>query len=227
MVLDHDAPPPPHWPHQIVYLTRSRLSPAFPASHRPFVELVTAPRPTLPAALVKIRPITEQGHPANGQNGLFASKKIKERSLIVPYLGVIHAKVAGEKSRHDDSDYDLSLMRLSVKSKDMPSVHKNVTGHDREPPAEDSYCVIDIGIDASTHGNVARMINDYRGIPGATRPNAEFRHAMTSSKVLLVGQTTIKPVSGMEVWSLEKPIAKGEEILLSYGKGFWNARQSS
>ncbi len=226
MVLKHDAAPPTHWPQQITYLTRSRLSPTFPASRKAFVELPTI-YPSPSQFPVKIKPIIEQGHPAKGQNGLFASKKIKERSLIVPYLGVIHAKVDDLKSAHDDSDYDLSLMRISVKIKDMPGTQGDNTLDDTPTPGHDTYCVIDIGIDASTHGNVARMINDYRGVPGITRPNAEFRESKCFAKPLAIGQTTVPTVSGMEVWSLEKPIAKGEEILLSYGKGFWHARTSS
>ena len=78
-----------------------------------------------------------------------------------------------------------------------------------------------IGIDAAKTGNEARFINDYRGI--ADRPNAEFRE---------VWDQGIKE-RGMAVYVLRegksgkgKGIRKGEEILVSYGKGFWGARKN-
>ncbi|OQS07689.1 SET domain protein [Thraustotheca clavata] len=66
-------------------------------------------------------------------------------------------------------------------------------------------------LDATHTGNEARFINDYRNI--ASRPNVAF--------------DTYKDVDGMiqvGVWSLNKPIVPGEEILGNYGKGYWRAR---
>jgi len=78
-----------------------------------------------------------------------------------------------------------------------------------------------IGIDADRMGNEARFINDYRGI--GTKPNAEFREIWDVKK----------KERGMGVWVLPegksgkgKGIRKGEEILVSYGRGFWGARKS-
>lgn len=66
---------------------------------------------------------------------------------------------------------------------------------------------VELAIDADKMGNAARMVNDYRGT--GRKANAEFR-----------------AVNGrMELWSLSTgAIAKGDEILVSYGKGFWQAR---
>ena len=79
-----------------------------------------------------------------------------------------------------------------------------------------------IGIDANTRGNEARFINDYRGI--AEKPNAEFKEIWDSRK----------QERGMGVWVLPegksgkgKGIRKGEEILVSYGRGFWGARNGA
>jgi hypothetical protein len=76
-----------------------------------------------------------------------------------------------------------------------------------------------IGIDADRKGNEARFINDYRGI--AEKPNAEFKEVWDEKS----GER------GMGVWVLPegrsgkgKGIRKGEEILVSYGRGFWGAR---
>lgn len=78
-----------------------------------------------------------------------------------------------------------------------------------------------IGIDADKRGNEARFINDYRGI--TEKPNVEFKEIWDERK----------KERGMGVWVLPegksgkmKGIRKGEEILVSYGRGFWGARQA-
>lgn len=82
-----------------------------------------------------------------------------------------------------------------------------------------------IGVDANKAGNEARFINDYRGV-SQSGPNAEFRDYWVSP-----GQTDFEKRIGIYVLSPgksgrnSKGIAKGEEILVSYGKGFWNSRK--
>ncbi|KAI8819344.1 uncharacterized protein EV422DRAFT_497813 [Fimicolochytrium jonesii] len=66
-----------------------------------------------------------------------------------------------------------------------------------------------LSVDAEKAGGVGRFINDFRGV--ATRPNVEFetyRDAKT-------GEVR------MGVWVLGKSIKKGEELCISYGKGWW------
>lgn len=60
-------------------------------------------------------------------------------------------------------------------------------------------------------GNEARFINDYRG--AATKPNAVF-----------VDERSVAGELQMTVWSCDQEIKKGDEILVSYGKGWWMAR---
>ena len=74
--------------------------------------------------------------------------------------------------------------------------------------------VVSIGIDAQFMGNEARFINDYRGT-GSLRANAEFRDRIAGGELR------------MSVWSGPKGLKKGEEILMSYGKGWWAARNKS
>jgi hypothetical protein len=169
-----------------------------------------------------IKRISQPGHPANGQCGLFAKRKIAGGELIIPYLGVVHASFlaaelqAGDTSasvsgdgasrpvppansyQHEDSDYDLSLLRLSASEtrNPFPGYH------------------ISIGVNAAKMGNAARMVNDYRGIPGVVAPNAEFRQGRGAGGELR-----------MEVWSLKCGVEKGQEVLVSYGKGWWSARK--
>lgn len=60
-------------------------------------------------------------------------------------------------------------------------------------------------------GNEARFINDYRGI--AEKPNAVFLDSRTAAGELRMG-----------IWSGKGVIKKGDEILVSYGKAWWQAR---
>ena len=69
---------------------------------------------------------------------------------------------------------------------------------------------LSVGIDASTMGNEARFINDYRGI--SSRPNAVFSDIKTDTGAMR-----------MSIWSSAE-IKKGEEILVSYGKAWWRSR---
>ncbi|RMD40560.1 hypothetical protein DV735_g4570, partial [Chaetothyriales sp. CBS 134920] len=91
-------------------------------------------------------------------------------------------------------------------------------------------------------GNEARFINDYRGV--ADRPNAEFRDVIVLHNGGNKGGSGKKKERGVGVFvkkaskskaSKRKQgskredddvgIRKGEEILVSYGRGFWSARR--
>lgn len=102
--------------------------------------------------------------------------------------------VHDQQDTNEASDYDLSL--------------------DRE---------LGIGVDASVMGNEARFINDYRGVADA--PRAEFRDIYID-----IGKGQLEKAIGVFVLSAGKSgkrakgITKGQEILISYGKGFWTAR---
>jgi hypothetical protein len=83
-----------------------------------------------------------------------------------------------------------------------------------------------IGVDASNMGNEARFINDYRGVSDG--PNAEFRDIFVE-----VARNKVEKRVGVFVLSAGKSgkrakgIARGQEILVSYGKGFWAERPSA
>jgi SET domain-containing protein len=82
-----------------------------------------------------------------------------------------------------------------------------------------------ISVDAAKAGNEARFINDYRGISDKG-PNAEFQevwvatgngsHERRMAVFALPAGKSGKRIAG---------IKKGEEILVSYGKGFWKERR--
>lgn len=74
-----------------------------------------------------------------------------------------------------------------------------------------------LGIDAAKMGNESRMINDYRGVQQA--PNARFDSYVTQQGEVRMGVFVL----GSEKKG-GKGIRKGQEILISYGKGFWSSR---
>ena len=103
--------------------------------------------------------------------------------------------VHGSSDADPNSDYDLSL--------------------DRE---------LGIGVDASKMGNESRFINDFRGI--AVSPNAEFRDVWVGiGKGIFEKRMAVYVLPAGKSGKRAKGITKGEEILVSYGKGFWKERE--
>jgi SET domain-containing protein len=171
---------PSHWPQNVRYITTSEYHSSVPRHVRIYIQGHSqSSQPQRERPSVTIRRLTTLTHPACGQFGLFASKKIPPRTRILDYLGEVHCD-------ERDSDYDLSLYR-----------------------SEDGY---NVGVDAALHGNEARFINDFRGV--RDKPNAFFVDVRTTSGELR-----------MSVWSGSEMIKKGDEILVSYGKPWWNARK--
>lgn len=82
-----------------------------------------------------------------------------------------------------------------------------------------------LSIDASKAGNEARFINDYRGVKD--KPNAEFKDMWVR-----VGEKKWERWIGVFVLNVGKAglrkagIRGGEEIVVSYGKGFWEDRKN-
>ncbi|OCH96678.1 SET domain protein [Obba rivulosa] len=172
---------PPHWPPNVYYIStpcyHSSVPPEVLAQIRPM--FATSGSGRAPRSAVIIQRISDPAHPAKGQHGLFAAKKIPPRTHILDYTGEVHG------DDRPGSDYDLSLFR--------------------SPDGNN------VGVDASHMGNEARFVNDYRGVK--PRPNALFQERKTESGELR-----------MSVWSGSECIRKGDEILVSYGKSWWQAR---
>jgi hypothetical protein len=81
-----------------------------------------------------------------------------------------------------------------------------------------------IGIDATKMGNEGRFINDYRGITSAG-PNAEFKEVwINAGKGFTEKRMAVYVLPAGKSGKRAKGIGKGEEILVSYGKGFWKER---
>ncbi|KAH6605872.1 hypothetical protein Trco_005025 [Trichoderma cornu-damae] len=167
----------------------------------------SSPATETPCSRVRIQAIQDPSHPANGQLGLFAAQNIAPGELILAYLGRLH----GRGTTSEESDYDLWL--------------------DRE---------VDVAVDAAREGNEGRFVNDYRGIGGRERANARFGNVWCERwGEVCVGIWAVgggKTKNGGDGKKKEKKkkkkkksdgggIKKGEEILVSYGKGFWEERK--
>ncbi|KEF58781.1 uncharacterized protein A1O9_03624 [Exophiala aquamarina CBS 119918] len=195
---------PKNWPRDVVFLRKFHIPPPLSASalqvqiHEAGAYPVITPAPAIPSPLVRITPITLPSHPACGQSGLFAAKALPPDSFVLFYLGHVHDSFTTDTT----SNYDLNL--------------------DRQ---------LDLSVDATQFGNEARFINDYRGVRGEG-PNAEFRDCVAPIGLGL-GERRI----GVFVLSAGRArkndkgttrargIKKGDEIVVSYGKGFWDARK--
>lgn len=81
-----------------------------------------------------------------------------------------------------------------------------------------------VAVDAARMGNEARFVNDYRGVPGAVKPNAEFCEVWDLRRGEKGMAVFVLPL-GKKAKAKGGGIAKGEEILISYGKGFWGERR--
>ena len=182
-----ESTPPSRWPAGLKYLRRPEISKAIEHD----ILKALAPRGTFSATAVsatRIRLIEDVAHPACGQNGLFAIRKLSPGAHIVDYMGYYHLPLPFDTD--EESDYDLSLR----------------------------HGALHLAIDAARMGNEARMINDYRGI--AADANACFDSYVNpkSGEIRMGVFVKRQGVNG------GKGIKKGEEILLSYGKGFWSHR---
>lgn len=215
------APVPKNWPQNLPYLASPfyspslskaqlqslRTRPAPPAaaadtsaasSPHPPPLLPEVPRdlPPGPCAAVRIAPVSDPTHPAFGQAGLFAARALAPAALVLPYLGEVHPAGA---AAHAASDYDLWLDRSGD---------------------------VDVAVDAARMGNEARFVNDYRGVPGAARPNAEFCEVWDVRRGERGMAVFVLPAGKKEKGKGKGGgIAKGQEILVSYGKGFWSKRR--
>ncbi|KAI0343968.1 hypothetical protein BDW22DRAFT_1355202 [Trametopsis cervina] len=103
---------PSHWPSEITYINSPRYHSSVTKEVRSQLDGAMSPvKTSQPGGRaqrppVVIKRIVEDGHPAKGQFGLFAAKKLQARQHIIDYVGEVHC------DDRPDSDYDLSLLRL-------------------------------------------------------------------------------------------------------------------
>ncbi|KAF2965881.1 hypothetical protein GQX73_g7705 [Xylaria multiplex] len=194
---------PKNWPSSVSYLSQPSFAPHVTKAQQESLRIrspdltATIPShfPRGPCPLVRIIPISDPSHPANGQAGLFSARHLEPGALIVPYYGLIHSSLPPHSFTHDKSDYDLWLNKEAG-----------------------------VAVDAEKAGNEARFVNDYRGV--RERPNAEFKQCwdMRSGQQCMA-VFVLPAVKNASTKAGAGGIAKGTEILVSYGKGFWSKRR--
>ncbi|KAI1101264.1 hypothetical protein F4804DRAFT_316486 [Jackrogersella minutella] len=81
-----------------------------------------------------------------------------------------------------------------------------------------------LAVDAEKAGNEARFVNDFRGVK--ERPNSEFKECWDSRRGERCMAVFVLPAGKNAGKKAGAGIGKGEEILVSYGKGFWSKRRS-
>lgn len=200
---------PKNWPEEIVYLRDHTYSEAVTDEQRAqlsrtSIELesyckVSNAQLASASRTSAILFIQDEKHPAHGQRGLFAAENLEPDRFVCLYMGHIHNNSLSDTD--PTSDYDLCF--------------------DRD---------IDLSVDASKSGNQSRCANDYRGI--AERPNAEFRDCFIQVPCTKrAGGKKWERRVGIFVLSAGKAakrkhgIKAGDEILISYGKQFWESRK--
>lgn len=222
---------PKNWPPEISFLTAPIYSRTLQSPHLTFLRSKNTSDPTVPTintakgpcSLVKITPISTPSHPAYGQCGLFAASDLKPGTLILQYMGEIHVTPSEAQAVDPSSNYPVTTLPNTTK----PDPHAN-SNYDLSLDRE-----LGIGIDADKSGTEARFINDYRGVAGTA--NAEFREIWDGNRGQRgMGVFVLKEGKGgkgkngkskVEGGKSGKGIRKGEEILVSYGRGFWGARK--
>lgn len=200
---------PDNWPEHVQFLRDQTYSTAITVDLRAGLSRTTSesvsyvkikPEALIsPCPLVKVQTINNDKHPAHGQRGLFAAQHLEPDSFIIIYLGQVHTGSLSDTDPH--SDYDLA--------------------YDRE---------LGLSIDAAKAGNEARFMNDYRGI--SERPNAEFRDCFVQVKsdkradgVKWERRVGVFVLSAGNAGKRKAGIKAGEEITVTYGKGYWEGRK--
>lgn len=80
----------------------------------------------------------------------------------------------------------------------------------------------DVAVDAAGEGNEGRFVNDYRGV--RERSNAVFGMGWCERWGEVCVGVWVSGKEGRMKNGKKDGIRKGEEILVSYGKGFWEER---
>ena len=129
----------PGWPADLQYTHTPDMSEVSPADRRLLKQDHLAG--------VAIRRVTDENHPAFGQNGLYATISFGVGDVLGEYTGKV-------MPGHWGGEYVTRLWNTGANS--------------------DYYRP---GVDAEHIGNELRMINDYRSVPGAAGPNCKFSRA--------------------------------------------------
>lgn len=234
---------PRNWPLDITYLTHTSYSPHLTATtianvQRPAASLPqNTPTHTLrpgPSRNVAILPINSPAHPAHGQSGLFAARDLAPDGFILCYLGRVHGNADEDAVADAESDYDLSLDRelgLGVDARFMGNEARFINDYRGVPVSAGALSVQSRSARPaqrnSRHADkrAAASGKASKVTTAKQAPNAEFRDVWVE-----VGGGLVEKRVGVFVLSAGRSgkrargVKIGEEVLVSYGKGFWAER---
>jgi hypothetical protein len=90
-MLSVNTMPPAHWPASVVFSSTYVFHSSVPPDHKSFIlgKFTQSDRGPFNRSPVVIKPVKAKDHPAFGQHGLFASKKIPPKTLILYYTGEV------------------------------------------------------------------------------------------------------------------------------------------
>ncbi|KAF6766933.1 SET domain protein [Kalmanozyma brasiliensis GHG001] len=153
-------------------------------------------------------------HPAAGSFGLFAAADMPSDTFIRPYLGVLHTKADADfystydlSLCHDSRLHSLSPRPDTTPRPDAERIAEQVESLSIDQEPKDPTALY---LDSRYWGNESRFVNDYRGI--ALKANVEFRSFVQLSEDEERYQMGLFAV---------RPIRKGQELVINYGKSFW------
>ncbi|KAJ3237309.1 hypothetical protein HDU81_009645 [Chytriomyces hyalinus] len=230
-------PPPPiilprNWPSNITFasdyiispdLGIDALPPVSPAQQLKHKFPTLHPKPYA-APLAQIAKITDPKHPAYTQNGLFSLRDIPCNTHIVDYIGLV---ISADSAVVQVSDYVLDF---------------GGGGTGCSILAQDGVTEIRLAVDGQMIGNEGRMVNDARGVPcnafeqfdrrskkAVKKPqNPEFAHFASKSKPNVEFRSYVSSKNGEMRMGFfccsPSGIRAGQELLISYGKGYWLSR---
>jgi len=235
---------PKNWPSDVAFLRKPQISaPLSPTAlqiqdpniddnngtkHPATTHIRIHTPPAVPSPLVAIKPITTPtSHPARGQRGLFACTALAPGSFILFYQGAVH----DSSSTDPHSDYDLSLDRDRDLAVDATRAgnearfindYRGVRVHG--PNAEFRDCVVGVGSGVWERriGVFVLSAGHAAAAGGSASGKGKGKKGGKSGKDGKGGGKAAAAAAAARA----RGIAKGEEIVVSYGKGFWDARRS-
>jgi hypothetical protein len=186
--------------------------------------ILLARPPPSPSPLVVIRRIADPAHPACGQHGLFAATALAHGRLIVLYAGRVHAAPPPPPPP--------AVGGVGQQQQQQQQPRADGKGDDAHAASDYDFALdaaLGVAVDAAREGSEARFVNDFRGV--RARPNAAFGDVWVRAggrpgrgAAAAAAGAVERYVGVFAACGRGAVIRKGEEIVVSYGKGFWRAR---
>ncbi|KAJ3175929.1 hypothetical protein HDU87_005593 [Geranomyces variabilis] len=194
------APPPKNWPAGVKFLATNHWSDSIPLELLAFYVPKQWPPPPQSPASAATPPPTHTPFPVKEatKERRVSVKKITDPSHpAFGQCGLFAATALAARTHILDYVGQVRLAADASETSDYILSFDRVTG---------------LSLDAEFAGGEGRFCNDFRGV--CAKANVEFDPYRDSK----TGQVK------MGIWVLAKDIKKGDELCVSYGKGWWRER---